>query len=66
MLLRERPIAAIGERCDPGVLDATTWRVSGRRQNKTGKSRQQILPIEFKMQKGYIYNQSNPGGANII
>ena len=32
MLLRERPIAAIGERRDPRVLDATTWRVSWRRK----------------------------------
>lgn len=32
MLLRGRPIAAIGERRDPRVLDATTWRVSWRRK----------------------------------
>ena len=40
MLLRERPIAAIGERCDPDVLDATTWRESGRRQKK--KKREKV------------------------
>ena len=34
MLLRERPRAAIGDRRDPGVLDATAWRESTGNKNR--------------------------------